>query len=213
MQCPSCGKSQPMSFKCRHCGAQLVKRPGPVARPAGAPPPAPRAAAAAVALDNPYQAPEMAGQAPVRVSYGEQALAGRLTRLGAQIADVLIAMLAYIPFIAAGGFSTMASSTPTPPPMGALTVTGLLLLGFAGAQIFFLARDGQTLGKKALKIRIVRYDDGGNPGFIKAVLLRLFLNGLLGIIPFYAFVDILLIFGTEKRCIHDLIAGTKVVTA
>jgi hypothetical protein len=37
------------------------------------------------------------------------------------------------------------------------------------------------------------------------------LNGLLGIIPFYGFVDVLFIFGQERRCLHDLIAGTRVV--
>jgi uncharacterized RDD family membrane protein YckC len=155
----------------------------------------------------------MAGQAPVRVSYGEQVLAGRLTRLAAAITDVLIAFVAYIPFIAAGGFSTMEGTTPTPPPMGGLMVTLALLLALLVAQIFFLTRDGQTLGKKALKIRIVRYDDDGNPGFVKAVLLRVIVNAMIGIIPLYGLVDILFIFGAEKRCIHDYIAATKVVTA
>ena len=104
----------------------------------------------------------------------------------------------------------MESSTP---PTGGILVTALLLIGLVVVQLIYLARDGQTLGKKALKIRIVRYDDGGNPGFVKAVVLRALVNGLIGIIPLYGLVDILFIFGAEQRCIHDHIAGTKVVAA
>jgi uncharacterized RDD family membrane protein YckC len=42
-------------------------------------------------------------------------------------------------------------------------------------------------------------------------LLRSWLNTLIGIIPFYGLVDVLFIFREDKRCIHDLIAGTHVV--
>jgi uncharacterized RDD family membrane protein YckC len=129
------------------------------------------------------------------------------------IADVILVFVAYIPFVASGGMGTMDPTTPSAPPMGGFTVTMALLVALAVAQVYFLSREGQTLGKKALRIRIVRYDDGGNPGFVKAVVLRIFVNGFLGIIPLYGLADVLFIFGAEKRCIHDYIAGTKVVTA
>ncbi len=90
-------------------------------------------------------------------------------------------------------------------------MVGPFLLGMYYMSI--LTRDGQTLGKKIMKIRIVRFDDGSNPGFGRAIGLRVFLNGLLGFIPFYALVDVLFIFGSQQRCIHDYIAGTKVVQA
>ena len=38
-------------------------------------------------------------------------------------------------------------------------------------------------------------------------------NGLIGIIPGYGLVDVLFIFGAERRCLHDYIARTKVVEA
>ena len=198
-----------MSFRCRSCGAELVKRPGSAPRPAARPSPAPQAAAAAVALENPYQAPDVAAQAPIHVSYGEKALAGRGSRLIAQFVDGLLFLTIYIPFFvaAAGGAESEAAVA------GSMMAMLLILLGLAVVQIFYLSRDGQTIGKKAMKIRIVRYDDGGNPGFVKAVFLRAIANGFIGIIPGYALVDILFIFGAEKRCIHDYIAGTKVVEA
>jgi uncharacterized RDD family membrane protein YckC len=162
-----------------------------------------------VALDNPYQAPDVAVRAPIYVSYGEKALASRGSRLSAQFVDGLLFLLIYIPLVAAAATGAESEAAAA----GSSMLMLLLFFGLGVVQIFYLTRDGQTIGKKAVKIRIVRYDDGGNPGFVKAVLLRGIVNGFLGIIPLYAFVDILFIFGAEQRCIHDLLAGTKVVNA
>jgi uncharacterized RDD family membrane protein YckC len=64
-----------------------------------------------------------------------------------------------------------------------------------------------------MKIRIVNCQDGGNPGFGRVVALRIWANSLLSVIPFYSLVDLLFIFGSQQRCLHDLIAKTKVVQA
>ncbi len=77
-----------------------------------------------------------------------------------------------------------------------------------------LTRDGQTLGKKALKIRIVVYRTGENGGFVPNVLLRTLVNGfLVGVLPPYDIVDVLFVFRSDRRCIHDFLAGTVVVMA
>lgn len=211
MQCPSCNKVQPMSFRCRDCGAEFVRRrssaslPVPVA--AG---PVPQAAAAAVALDNPYQAPQVASRTPIQVSYGERALAARGTRITAHVVDGLIALGVYLPVILAALAGGEENSGLTGV---ALMISAIGILALVVYQLYLLSRDGQTLGKKAVKVRIVRYDDGSNPGFGRAVGLRLFVNGFLSMIPGYSLVDLLFIFGAERRCLHDLIAGTKVVEA
>jgi uncharacterized RDD family membrane protein YckC len=36
-------------------------------------------------------------------------------------------------------------------------------------------------------------------------------SALAQFIPLYGLIDVLLIFGSERRCIHDYLAGTKVV--
>lgn len=54
---------------------------------------------------------------------------------------------------------------------------------------------------------------GLNDGFATNVALRAWFKALLTIVPFYVLVDVLLIFREDKRCGHDLIAGTKVVKA
>lgn len=87
-------------------------------------------------------------------------------------------------------------------------IGGLLLLAVFVYQIVLLTKDGQTVGKKARGIRIVRMQTGANGGFVTNVLLRLIVNGLLGLIPLYGLVDILFIFRSDRRCIHDMIAGT-----
>ena len=136
-------------------------------------------------------------------------LAGRGSRLGASIVDVIIYA---VPIV------LMAIVTPllVRGPGGATVVGVFIVLAIAIVflfQLVLLVKDGQTLGKKALGIRIVKMDTGQNGGFVPNVLLRLIVNGLIGIIPFYGLVDILFIFRSDCRCIHDPIAGTQVVVA
>lgn len=90
----------------------------------------------------------------------------------------------------------------------------LFLSGWAATfmlQLVLLAREGQTLGKKFTKIRIVDARTGENKGFTGNVVARWFANGILGLLPFYLLLDALFIYASDRRCIHDLIAGTIVV--
>ena len=137
----------------------------------------------------PYE-PEEPEQPPV------QTFASRISRLGASVLDSVIAGAAFLVVIFIS------------PELGLLFLLAVIIV-----QIVLLTRDGQSLGKKALDIRIVVHRTGENGGFVPNVLLRVVVNGLLGFIPFYPFVDILFIFRKDRRCIHDLIAGTVVVNA
>lgn len=123
-------------------------------------------------------------------------LAGRGSRLLAAIIDGVIYGVPYVLILTS-----------------AQVIVVLLLVAVFVIQIVLLTKDGQTLGKKATGIRIVRMQTGENGGFVTNVLLRLVVNGLLGLIPFYGLVDILFIFRDDRRCIHDMIAGTQVVEA
>ncbi len=93
-----------------------------------------------------------------------------------------------------------------------LSASGILLVYWI-IQAVILTKDGQTIGKKLFKIRVVNEKDGRNGGFVPNVLLRAILNAVFSLIPFYALIDILFIFRGDKRCIHDLLAGTVVVKA
>ncbi len=91
-----------------------------------------------------------------------------------------------------------------------LAVMFFPLLGFLIVQWNLIATRGQTVGKMLLWIRIIRCD-GGSPGFIQGVLLRNWLRLALSAIPFFSLIDVMLIFTESRRCIHDYLAGTRVV--
>jgi len=136
-------------------------------------------------------------------------LAGRGHRLGAAIIDGTIYLVAGILLLLIIFWLLLVN-----PPLSAVIFLVLVGLAFVTLLIFdmvLLTKDGQTLGKKLLGIRIVQSDTGENGGFFPNVLLRLIFSGLLSIIPFYGLVDILFIFRGDRRCIHDMIAGTQVV--
>lgn len=93
-------------------------------------------------------------------------------------------------------------------------IAGLLLLAFGVFQVVGISTRGQTLGKRVMGVRIVRVN-GASAGFYRGFLLRSFVGGLPGAIPFlgtvYYIVDALFIFRADHRCIHDMIGGTCVV--
>ena len=96
--------------------------------------------------------------------------------------------------------------------LAVVTLT-LLLLGIVGVptQVILLGRHGQTVGKRLFGIRIVDQETGVTSGAFTNVVLRYFVNWLLTLIPPYFAIDHFFIFARNRRCLHDYLAGTKVV--
>ncbi|MFK7737343.1 MAG: RDD family protein [Pirellulaceae bacterium] len=92
-----------------------------------------------------------------------------------------------------------------------IVIYGPILMGWI-FQWNLIASRGQSIGKFLCCIRIVR-TTGHLPGFFNGVLLRNWVRNLLCIIPFFGLIDILFIFGSAQRCIHDYLADTRVVHA
>jgi uncharacterized RDD family membrane protein YckC len=162
--------------------------------------------------NNPY-APPSAKVSDVADATDELELAGRAIRLGAFILDAIIGgILVYLPLVLGGGFGNFATGqTPDISPIAAL----LALAGFvvwAWFTILYVARNGQTIAKKWLGIKVVR-SDGSKASLGRIFWLRNVVNALVGIIPFYFFIDHLVIFGDARQCVHDKIADTIVVVA
>lgn len=137
-------------------------------------------------------------------------LAARGTRLGAAALDILIAIACLIPGVAVMSFSDSDG--------GKLFGGALIAAGFLGlliVQTVLLVKRGQSVGKRALGIKIVKVSDESVPGFAKVVLLRMWVPGLIAGIPyvgvFLGLVDCVFIFRDDRRCLHDLIAETKVI--
>lgn len=151
--------------------------------------------------------------------------ASRRTRLLAFLADAAIACACGLP-----GFGLLVwplvlglgAGGHYPGALPDYSVLGVILFlglggSYMGAQFSLLAKRGQTFGKRLLGIRIVNDANGGNPGVVPAVVLRLIVPGGASLIPYigwlFAMVNLAFIFGPDRRCLHDRIAGTRVVVA
>ncbi len=86
----------------------------------------------------------------------------------------------------------------------------LAALGVLGYQIY-LAQYGQSIGKRMRRLRVVRTD--GSPASLgRILLLRNFVPWAIGsFCGLFGIIDALTIFTDERRCIHDLLADTKVI--
>ena len=167
-------------------------------------------------MTNPYAPPQAVVQDILDPAVGIQ-LADRGTRLGAAILDGLIFMLmVYAPLVVVAvmsGATQGAEGTGSDTSFGIGLVVALVgFLAFAAINIKFMMENGQSIGKKACRIKVVR-SDGSRASLSRLIWLRNVVNGLLGIIPLYGFIDSLFIFGNARRCLHDHIADTIVITA
>ena len=163
--------------------------------------------------NNPYSAPN----APLQdFEPREQQLADRLMRLVAAIIDTIILIVVLIPVMFLGGYFSQIMSG-VQPSMAQQVMWSLIAFGlFVLIQGVPLNATGQTWAKKWLKMRIVDLQ-GNKPPFPKLIAARYLTTQLISLIPIvgwlYVLVDCLFIFGEERRCVHDLIAGTRVIVA
>jgi uncharacterized RDD family membrane protein YckC len=165
---------------------------------------------------NPY-APPRADVRDVIADAGSAA--GRGARLAAAILDGLIFMAmvelpALIGGAMSGSFDPAAASSGQPSlSFGIGWVFALIGLAiWVWLTVKYVAANGQSIAKKLLGIRVVRTD--GSPASLGRIFwLRNVVNGLLSIIPLYGLIDVLVIFGENRQCVHDKIADTIVVKA
>ena len=81
---------------------------------------------------------------------------------------------------------------------------------------YLLSERGQTIGKVVVKTKIIDMN-GKVPNFVKLLVLRYMAFGFILQIPIVGsivnFANILFIFTNDRRCLHDHLAGTRVVDA
>jgi uncharacterized RDD family membrane protein YckC len=167
-------------------------------------------------MTNPYAPPEAVVQDVVDPAEGIL-LADRSTRFGAALLDgLIVGALVYAPMVIGaliGGMPAVTDGEAGFPGLG--LAMGLAAVGFVAwlwVTIKFLKANGQSIGKKACGIKTVRRDH--SPVSVSRVIwLRNVVNTILGIIPFYGFIDVLFIFGESRRCVHDHLADTIVIKA
>lgn len=168
---------------------------------------------------NPYAAP--AAQVSEQVDAG-MVKAGRAQRLLAVIIDSMVIVIPIIMAIALPAYQDYvkrAGGAPTGNnalPVAVIAILGVLVLAYVVYQLYWLWKNGQTLGKKIMKIKIVRAD-GSRASFPRLLFVRSLVPGIVGNIPLLGplltLTDALFIFGEPKRCVHDFLADTIVINA
>jgi uncharacterized RDD family membrane protein YckC len=179
---------------------------------------------------NPF-APPMAESDPRRgfdqLVDGEQILAERGQRLGAAIIDGLLAWVALGPAL----YRALKDGALTSAASGGMAsqywfvssdLLGMALvapwLAFMGLQAYLITTGGQSVGKRVVGTQLVR-TDGSPVGFVHGVILHTWAIALISYIPsigptigsLAVFVDVVMIFGSDRRCLHNRIADTKVI--
>ena len=171
---------------------------------------------ARTAATNPYAPPRASVRDIADPTAGVQ-LADRGTRLAAIILDTFIfGIMVYAPLFVILFARNPPSAAPEDATDTMMMVGGALtLIGFtvwAWLSIRYVSRNGQSIGKKMLNIKVLR-SDGSRATLGRIFWLRNIVNGVLSIIPLYGIIDSLFIFGESRRCLHDKIADTIVVKA
>lgn len=171
---------------------------------------------------NPFEAPAYNPDVASESTDGE-VLAGRFTRFAAAMVDGLIMMAISLPIQFGTGYIQRAQlGKAAPLEQIAMSLLGaFVMLLFSG---YFLANRGQSIGKIATGIQIIDASSGSLLSFFRVFVLRYLwsvpLSFLVVLIPgtnddiivgFIIGVGVLLIFGSERRCLHDYIAGSRVV--
>lgn len=142
-------------------------------------------------------------------------LASRNGRALALLIDGLIAAVAGIPLVIYSGlWDAIINGLPPSASMWATIVLGGFLW-FVLIHGRLLKNQGQTVGKWLLQIRICDNQTFAVPSFWRLMILRF---GFTAVVPqlgslgqLVSLVDSLFIFRRDRRCLHDLIARTRVV--
>ena len=171
---------------------------------------------------NPYAPPAESQPAVEFADPGDQ-LAGRFTRLAAAIADGLIVGAIVLPVqLLSGTFQRSLSQEVGPLEQLLLSLLGIVaMLAING---YPLLNRGQTVGKMLTNIQIVDADSDKLLPFVRVYVYRylwtlplvfvvMLIPGAMdnALISVITLIDSLLIFTASRRCLHDHIAGSRVV--
>ena len=165
---------------------------------------------------NPYEAPQAELVDPASEVGFE--LADRGARLGATLLDGLL-LWGTAGILAAIGIPMTIAKQEAGNWVPMVLVIGLILVAvlvIMAIHLVLLHRYGQTIGKRALGIRIARPD--GSPASLGRIVgLRIIVAKIPAMLCYlgtiYSLTDACFIFREDRRCLHDLIADTIVVRA
>jgi uncharacterized RDD family membrane protein YckC len=173
---------------------------------------------------NPYAPPVADAAAQDTYAAPSAELASLGQRFGGAIVDGLVHACALLPVYLEGNIlELLRLAGRSGNPLFLYTHTGTagvvaaaLVLAVLGMQAILLTTRGQSIGKIVAGSRVV-LTNGARAPFVNVVVLRLLPVWLIPLIPkangVLSLVDVLFVFGEQRRCLHDRVAGTKVVRA
>ena len=166
-------------------------------------------------------------------------IASPWARVAAYLLNSLFTVLIWVPFIVMVVFTfdeseelVSESSLSNTPDYAVITffISLAVYLVFGIFQLYYMSRDGQSLGKKIMGIRVLK-SDGNNPGFEGTVLIREVVWALVvGVVVTFvslvtsdiggnlvslliAFINFIMLFSVkrDRRTLYDMLADTVVV--
>ena len=166
-------------------------------------------------------------------------IASPWARVAAYLLNSLFTVLIFSPFFLAlisdsdengETFSESSLSETSDFTVIALLISLAAYLVFGIFQLYYMSRDGQSLGKKIMGIRVLK-SDGNNPGFEGTVLIREVVWALVvGVVVTFvslvtsdiggnlvslliAFINFIMLFSVkrDRRTLYDMLADTVVV--
>jgi uncharacterized RDD family membrane protein YckC len=163
---------------------------------------------------NPYAPPEAGVRDVPEPTTEPGILAPRAVRLGGAIVDSIASLVIIAPILFFTGYWENVLSGEVS-YVATLAFSGGSFVLFVAMNGYLLARRGQTVGKWLVGTRIVYASDDGLPTLTTTLGARYGVLWVINLIPFvgnvFGLVDVLFIFRADRRCLHDLIAGTKVI--
>lgn len=167
--------------------------------------------------ENPYAAPTI-DPIPPQPDFHPSNLASLGERFVGAFIDGLVAIGTMLPIWGAFyllGFHRSFADIDSNAGWAASAITELLhFIIYTAVQWIPLQATGQTIGKRVANTRIATMD-GGKPPMVDLILKRHAVFWGLALIPkggsIVSLIDVLMIFKRDRRCLHDLVAGTQVL--
>ncbi len=144
----------------------------------------------------------------VRCARPEAVLATRGSRFVANLVDNLV--VAIVPIVGIAVLTAIGHGLSAPPEFALVGSLFAMALGL-GAQLWAQLTWGQSIGKRMLKIKVVRSDGSPIELWRLLVLRNLAIQAISQFCSLVGLVDALFIFGNEQRCLHDYLADSMVV--
>lgn len=168
--------------------------------------------------ENPYATPAF-DPIPQQPDDSRTQLASLGERFAGALIDGLVAIATMIPIW--GAFYLLGYHQSFADIYGAAGWTAWVIsevlhfIIYTAVQWVPLQATGQTIGKKVVHTRIATMD-GGKPPMVDLILKRHAVFWVLALIPSggsaLSLIDGLMVFKRDRRCLHDLVAGTQVLS-